>query len=399
MLFLKLGYKNIKRSPVMNILVMLQMSVVFVILISMVSTIVSRFKLYAPFSEEFNRRGYYYFIDSAVNPETNMVLRTTEELCSMIENEGKVFAAYTPIFLYNGEDINAVSYDRDYIEKYTPELESGSWIDVDKTDSDILQVVVTHNKYDFKVGDIIMLEAVYGGQVKAEIVGVLKDNAKIINYSDALKNNSDYRIMYESYNCQRENNALFIFYQNELKDKKVVTRLNGSVLVTYPDDVTEEIIEENDRVIKQMMVIKSVPLSEMKSNSLKYIFLQLYDLMPIFVCVLILTLVGVLSTSALSAKRQLKNYAVYYICGLRWKQCAIVNFWSSFICVGVSFALGLVTTFVIKTTEMFGQTVIEFGIWQFLGCLVITVMYVLLSLILPLNIIGSNTPNQVLKSN
>lgn len=91
-----------------------------------------------------------------------------------------------------------------------------------------------------------------------------------------------------------------------------------------------------------------------------------------FICVLILTLVGALSTSALSAKRQLKNYAVYYICGLKWKQCATVNFWSS---------------------------VIEFGICQFLGCLVIMAVYVLLSLIRPLNIIGNNTPNQVLKSN
>lgn len=137
----------------------------------------------------------------------------------------------------------------------------------------------------------------------------------------------------------------------------------------------------------------------MKANSFEYIFSQIYNLMPIFVCVFILTLVGAISTSALSAKRQLKNYAVYYICGLRWRQCALINFFSSLTCALISFVLSISAAFIAKVFGILGETVIELGIWQLLGCAIIILLYILLSMILPISIIGKNSPNQVLKAN
>lgn len=398
MLFFKLGYKNIKCSPVMNILVILQMSVVIVILISMVSVTVSRFKLYNNFKKEFNSRGYYYYLDRGINPETNTSLRTTEELSGLIGGEKEVFAMYNVWISYKNIEINKTSYDKIIIEKYTPELESGSWFDVNRPKSETVQVVVSQNDLGLKVGDVISFDIAFGGQLKAEVIGVLKENTNVINCLEAANQKNDYRALYSSYSQKIEEKPLFIFYQDELVDKDVVLQLKGSVIVTYPDDISEYTVEKNNEIFKQMMMFKIMPLSEMKDNSLEHIFLQLYNILPVFICVLFLTLVSALSTSALSAKRQLKNYAVYYICGLKWKQCAIVNFWSSFICVGISFVLAAAAALVIKTTGMFGETVIEFGIWQLFGCLVIMALYVVLSLILPLSIIGSSTPNQVLKS-
>jgi len=137
----------------------------------------------------------------------------------------------------------------------------------------------------------------------------------------------------------------------------------------------------------------------MKKNSLDYIFQQIYILLPILICILILTLVSAISVSALSAKRQLKNYAVYYICGLKWKQCALINFYSSLISVLISFVLSIISIIVIIITDSFGETVIELGMWQILSCILIMTIYVLLSVLLPISIIGNNTPNQVLRSN
>lgn len=41
-------------------------------------------------------------------------------------------------------------------------------------------------------------------------------------------------------------------------------------------------------------------------------FSQFNNLLPILISILIMTLVSAVSVSALSTKRQLKNYAVYY---------------------------------------------------------------------------------------
>ena len=136
----------------------------------------------------------------------------------------------------------------------------------------------------------------------------------------------------------------------------------------------------------------------MKANSRNYIFSQIYTLFPILICILILTLISAVSISALSAKNQLKNYAVYYICGLKWKQCVMINFYSSLVSVIFSFIMSIIPIFVMKLTGA-GETVIDFGIWQFISCVLIMLLYIILSLILPISIIGKNTPNQILKSN
>lgn len=397
MLF-KLGLKNIKRNLIMNILIIFQMTIVFIVCISMVSTIVSRFMLYSPFSKELNSKGYFFCINNGINPTTGNTMVSNEELCDLIEDEETVSAVYSPWLSYNNNEINCLSYDREYIEKFTPELASGMWLNTNEKISDIVHTVVSQNQYNLNVGDVVKLNC-FDTVIKAEIVGILKENSKIIDFSVSTNGIIDCRNLYNNYNFKYEEKPLFIFYQNELTNKPVVTQLNGPVIINYPDSISDDKIESNNFKIRKMMTSAAIPLEKLKENSLNYIFSQLYDMMPIFICVFLLTIVGALSMSALSVKQQLNNYAVYYICGLKWKKCAIVNFWSSFICVIVSFLISIIVVAYLKSTKTFGETVIEMGFWQLFGCLSIIIIYVLLSMILPIQIIGSNTANKILKSN
>ncbi|MBE6845702.1 MAG: ABC transporter permease [Ruminococcus sp.] len=409
MLF-KLGLKNLRHNLLMNILTILQMTVAFVILIAMISTIVSRFRHYIPIKEFLNSKGYFYNIQYGINPETGLTLRTTDEIHDLIEGEDVVAAQYTPWLTYSPdgqevrtEDENSisdhfVSYDDIYAEIFTPELESGRWFDLKKPVGDEIQVVVSKNDYGLKTGDKISLFC-FDSEVKAEIIGVLKDNTKIIDQSTRSVEKIDYRNFYNDFKLEREEAPVFLMLQKELIDKPVVMQLCGNVFVTYPDGASPETIERGNQTMKQLHTAYTSSTENMKKNSLDHIFSQIYNLMPIFICIFILTLVGAVSTSALSAKRQLKNYAVYYVCGLKWKQCAAVNLFSSLVSVTISFILSLGGIFIAKAVGILGNTVIEFGIWQIAGCAVIMIIYVLMSIILPLNIIGNNTPNQVLKSN
>ena len=398
-MLLKLGLKNLKYNLLMNTLAIIQMSVAFVILISMISTIISRFKYYEPIKEFLNSKGYYYNIQSGINPETNMTLRTTDELYDLVEGADNIVAQYNVWLKYNGNGNDRfISYDDKFISIYTPKLESGHWFDLDSQVSNIVPVVVSQNEYGLKVGDVIDLYC-FDSVIKAEIIGVLAENTKIIDTSHRTADKVDYRDFYLDYNLQREQCTVFLMCQRDLEDKQIVMQLNGNIVVTYSDNTLDEVIAASDRSIKRMHAARSVPTEEMKNNSLKYIFSQIYDLMPIFTCILILTLVGTVSTSALSAKHQRRNYAIYYICGLKWRQCSLVNLFSSLICITISFVISLVLTLVATKTDIMSGTVIELGIWQLLGCLAIALIYVLLSVMLPISIVGRNTPNQVLRAN
>ena len=408
MLF-KLGLKNLRHNLLMNILTILQMTVVFLILITMISTIVSRFRYYNPMKDFLNRKGYFYNIQYAINPETGSTLRTTDEIQDLIEGEQEIAAQYMPWLTYsnnpdseNNDIENAsdrfISYDDKFAEIFTPELESGRWFDFERPIQETIQVVVSKNDYGLKIGDHISLYC-FDSEIKAEIIGILKDNTKIIDQSMRSFEKIDYRNFYNDYKYECEERPLFITLQRELIDKPVVMQLNGNVFVTYPDNASSETIENGNQTMKQLHSAYISSTENMKKNSLEYIFSQIYNLMPILVCIFILTLVGAVSTSALSAKRQLKNYAVYYICGLKWRQCAAVNFFSSLTCALISFVLSISAAFIAKTTGILGKTVIELGLWQLSGCIVIILLYVLLSMILPISIIGKNSPNQVLKAN
>lgn len=406
MLF-KLGIKNLKQNLLMNILTILQMSIVFVILISIISTIVSRFTYYTPFKTFMNSNGYYYNMINAINPETGVTLRTKDEICSMIEGEKDVIAEYD-VFLddIDNEQTNDteklhdkfISYDDEFAELFTPELESGHWFEVNSPTAETVPVVVTCNPYGLKTGDKIFL-GLDGVGFNAEIIGIIKDNTKILDTSLRSHNSLDYRNLYRDYSFEREGRPTFIMLQKDLIDKPVIMQLNGNLLVTYDDSVTDEQIELNDQILKKVRVQYFDSAANMKKNSLSYIFSQIRTLIPIFISIFILTMVGAISTSALSAKKQIKNYAIFYVCGLKWKQCALINCWSSLICVSFSFVISLISTLVIKQTGLFGRTVIELGIWQIIGCVIVVLLYMTLSMILPLQIVGKSTPNQVLKSN
>lgn len=397
MLF-KLGLKNLKQNPIINILIVFQMTVVFIITISMVSTIVSRFKFYTPIDDYLNSNGTFYSVSNGLNPTTGVTLRTTDELYDLLEGEKEIIASFSAWLSYNQDNSVFTSYDDKFIQMYTPELESGCWFDLNKTSSDVIQVVVSENPYGFKTGDKITLDS-FGIEINAEIIGILKPNTKIIGFSPSKNGKYDCRNTFINYNYSIEEKPLFILSQSELIDKKVTLQLNGPVYVTYENNISESVIEKNNGIMTQMMTLNITPFDSMKKNSLDYIFQQIYILLPILICILILTLVSAISVSALSAKRQLKNYAVYYICGLKWKQCALINFYSALISVLVSFVLSIISIIVIIITDSFGETVIELGMWQILSCILIMTIYVLLSVLLPISIIGNNTPNQVLRSN
>lgn len=374
----------------------------------MISTIVSRFRYYDPIKNFLNSKGYFYNIQYGINPDTGMTLRTTDEIHDLIEGEDEIAAQYDVWLEYrynDDEDNNAdeavedhfISYDDKYAEIFTPELESGHWFDLKKPVGDTIQVVVSKNNYGLRAGDVISLYC-FDTEIKAEIIGILKDDTKIIDTSFRSKEKIDYRNFYRDYKFEREGSTAFLMLQRDLIDKSVIMQLNGNVFVTYQDNTSDEIIEKGDQTMKRMRAAYSQSAAIMKANSFEYIFSQIYNLMPIFVCVFILTLVGAISTSALSAKRQLKNYAVYYICGLKWRQCALINFFSSLTCAFISFVLSISAAFIAKATGILGETVIELGLWQLLGCAIIILLYILLSMILPISIIGKNSPNQVLKA-
>lgn len=409
-MFYKFGFRNLKHDLLMNILIILQMTFSFVIVISMISTIVSRFELYNPLKKQLNSKGYFYFADDAPLNIKDYKLKSTLE--KYLSKESNIFCTYE-LYLSpeNSEHDGAIrmAYEEEFIKSYTPRLADGDWSAMSKTPENSVVPVAVFG--DYKVGDRITFGNNTVTPLEAEVVAVIEDGATVFGYPTTVTSNlaedyseRDCRRAYIKHSFEIEERELFIFNIESLKkarkDLDLYEGFLGPIFVTYPPDTPDEIIENDKKIMYDSInVMNDIPLSEMKTESLEYIFSQIYTLFPILICVLILTITGAVSISALSAKRQLKNYAVFYVCGLKWKQCAFINMISMAICTIISFVLSIIVSIILRHTGILGENLIETGIPEILSCFVLVIIYNIMSLILPLNIIRKNTPNQILKTN
>lgn len=138
-------------------------------------------------------------------------------------------------------------------------------------------------------------------------------------------------------------------------------------------------------------------IDAINQNSLSYIYESVKLLLPIAIAVLILVMTSVISMSALFTKQQLRYYSIYYICGLKWKRCVLINFYSALLTA--SGALFVTFLGVACFQPALAQTVVSLGGWQLLICTLLTVFYLLISVILPVQIVYGQTPKDILRSN
>ena len=135
-------------------------------------------------------------------------------------------------------------------------------------------------------------------------------------------------------------------------------------------------------------------ISEIRLNSFAYIKEQLYVLLPIALCIFVLTLITTVSVISISVNSQLRTYAILYICGAKWRQCAFISFVYSLMiglvsCAVCSIALAVVTRMT--------QTVIKYGRYEILSAFLVLTIFLVFSALIPHLILHGNKPKEILK--
>lgn len=398
---LKSTSRSTNKLGIMKIFEIIQLAAVLVIMVIMVSAIVSRYEKFEPFEPFLSRRGYMVQMPTAnIYPdEINAILGDTQCLYNEYANT------------YDGDtELRGIAYCDEYINAYAPPLAEGIWLsDCDETyeNSGYIPAVVTSCEGRYKAGDTFEKEIVMmydeNGEpketinVKYKIIGVLKDKASVASYFINVGTPKSYRDIYEVFSDSFENLDWL------LTRKEDVVSCYGShgpaygPMFVFCDDMSDEdYLKTGETLSGAWDDIQAEELSVIYANSKEYIYEQMYTLLPIAMCIFILTVVSTVSISAIYTKRQLRNYAIFYICGARWRTCALRSLKNSAITCGIASILAAAVLIVGKLT-FFENTVINFGLWHIAVCAVVIVLYLALSMIMPLAIIGSNEPKEVLK--
>ena len=408
---LKIGFYELKNNIWINILICIQLVIVFVLAITTSSIIVYHYKYYNNFRDYFESDGYLYNLDSFYLNDNDLIATDSEDIEKLLSH-ADVVASYEPVVNYydnNGDRLEFVSmaYDREIIDRHTPELSEGIWLNSISEDVGCIEAVISQNNYNIKVGDTIFMNNIFYEYpqklIKIKIVGVLEDNARIVGYTkNTYRNSRDYSDIYCDYSLDNEEIPMLIMSEESIKryheQYEVEAFVKGWVFVTFSDDITETQIIQNEKVLgNYAQIITKEDLEEVAVKSQDNLREKLIAILPIFIGAFILTIISSLCSGAVSVKKQMKNYAIYSICGMPWHRSTGISVIATYILTAISFIISIGCIFIITTINK--ETTINFGIVQFGVCIGVALIYSIISAFLPSLIINGTSIKEILRNN
>lgn len=401
--------KMFKSAVKINIFIIIQLTIVLLTFIFMISSLYSRIEFYLPIKDILNQKASAItfgseYIDKTQN-KTFLLDYKTSPLKQELKNVKEVYTRYLPYVNNEEISLSVMSYDDSVINMYTPKLQKGKWLNNigSYTGFDKIPAVIYQNDYSYNVGDTIEGVAKtysnYDINVSFEIVGILNEDSKIFGRSNESLNNhlSFYESPSEIFQYEIENNESLIML---VLPNKIVTDLNivayyGSVnsIVTYDENISDKDVILNTSELNMRYGSISENIWTINEKSVIYIKTQLYTLLPIVICIAIIAVISSICTSAIITKKNLKSYVIFFICGIKWRQCLIIclfnNLCTSIISSLISFGLAILISLCFNID-------LTFNIYSLLSCSVIMLLFTFLSLILPYKILKSSSPCELL---
>lgn len=405
----RLGLRQFRKNWLLNWFIIIQMTIVFVIAIVACSIVTYNMKFYNAFSEYLTKDGMLVIAQDVVD-ENNYLYQDSKQFAEEIGNVN-VLSCYNPWLELDefGRNVYFTAYDSKCIGKYKPEMKTGQWLSEQPGDGSVIPVVVSCNMQGVKVGDVLVASTAEDCQISLQIVGILQENSKVFGHvTGHFVDTSDYRNMYYDFNEEDEENIVVLMNQSDvlaaqkyLKDESLVSTMGDVVLVKFDEGITEEMKGTLERQIGKSTInaVISYPMQEISDNSRNYIMQKMLMLIPVFLAAFILVIITSICVNSISVRKHLKDYAIYNICGMAWKDCLGINMVNTGLVVIISAVLTIGIALCFISGKVIMETTITLGVTEWFTCILVGVVQLLLSMLIPQYMIKRQSTKQVLIKN
>lgn len=418
MYFLLAG-REFKKNLFMRIIIILQITIVFFCVVSISSIIGYFYNYYDNYKEYIDSKGILFNLQYIKDDEG--ILYESSDKVEDVLVKADVVSCYYPWSIFKDADENeieleSIAYDKELLEAYTPELSEGRWL---RDNDDVIEAVVSYNAYGLKVGDSLKVYDTYMLQPEAamtvKIVGVLEDGARITGFPEFSMNSmEDYEDIYsdvysDEYDYEPGGgkkpiilmgidniNKCMAAYDNHSLERQ----MGGLCFVKYSDDITTEEIIENERLLGTYATYNAKEdLSGVRENSIENIKKRIFAILPIFICVFVLTIISATVSCAISIKKQMRDFTIYGICGMNWKKSALISVIDCIYTAVIGMILCICVVCLNKKFLWFDKTMVDLGMWQAASMFLAFALYVVISAIMPYMLIrGTSLSDELRRS-
>ena len=384
-------FNNMKRTVLMTLLITI-LSLMAVIAITSYET---QSKRYRPFRDLLDGEGYTGAISL---PNAN----SYGGIDNLINNCMKGVRDYEYLMRedivldeFDGKQLRVTGISK-RLASYRPAMADGKWIS--KTaGSGEMEAVVTQNSYGIKTGDYIEYTDYEGNERRIHICGMLDNGASVFSFQGRLSVGMTIFDFYRTFDMKQNDNDIELFMLKEEMQKWNIGYFNNLVIIKFKDDLSEEDRKANNKYLSLPFSALMLRNSELREGTERIIRNKVLSIIPVLIAIFILVSFGVASLAALDTSRHLKQYAIYFCCGMRWYQCALINMVETLVSGVAGLCIMVISGNVLKA--VFGKNLILFtlGKNQILACLGIVVYLMILSIVFPLFIIRDRQPKDVLR--
>jgi hypothetical protein len=315
-----LSYKKFIETKLLNIFLIVQIVIVIVVLnISIGKIQHSAFVTGIVHQSEITKA---YYVAPRMNTrfglEAGLINKEFDQLFASLENIESIEAINKLSFLIPevALDIAVMSYNPNMINRIHLPLSAGNWFTKESMDhNDFTPVIISHSLSEYyQVGDFITLHGMSRSH-KLKVIGILDQQDYYLSFQAA----GDFMCIDEIFD--RGKNVILCPEKPELLSDKLGGYEQGKLIYFDEKTQAEKNIEELSS-LKETCYINSIyeMIVNQRETNRHDVILQLVHI----AIAVVLALAGIGGTNALAFIFKEKEFALYFMCGLRWKWCVFI---------------------------------------------------------------------------
>jgi hypothetical protein len=405
MKFLDLGFRIFCRNTVLNLILVCQLAASLV-LVNITLGQLNGQRLTLTFFESIAGEKGAYFMPSIEDYLSLQVdaLDTPERYSILEELSGvkAVSACYQFTFYREGEIFEAFAYDSYMSEKIRLPLLKGVWFTEFPAEEGVVPVVVGSEDHGFIYGQTIPVnirDADTQAALNLKVVGVLRQPLYALGYSrggTTITGND----IFERYDENYRGGPLIIFSREALAEyRDCYFSKHVNRLVFFDENIGSEEYLRNLELMSTRGFVQTI--DEMYALGRKEIGDNIKSMLPFIICTFSIAAVGLASLTILNAIRQRKIFAIYYLCGSKWKDCfkILAGYLLTVIILSLSL-LAFVYGMALLTGNFYRRGLfIYISFNNLLATLGLCLVVIILSLVIPYLILKNTYPAEILREN
>lgn len=228
--------------------------------------------------------------------------------------------------IYNDVQINLYGYGENTGNLINMPLESGTWYNKVPKKDGVINCVSISDKAGFEVGEILELEIYFIHNDEAitqtfQIVGAMGKRGRVLAFTGSSSDPAYDSLLYNYDSTAGYNETALIFDKNDIAgfDSSQYWYSNRLIFLDSSNDTS--FMSLKDELSKYSYVVK---LEQAKTNTLQEVRRVMMGFLPIIIPLFLIGFLGVVCISILNTLKYMRNFAIFFICGMRWKDSILI---------------------------------------------------------------------------